>query len=183
MNRSNINLIRQANEPGMTLIEVMVSLVILAVVLVGLGEGIIYGIRINNDSKTKISSLNMCKRIMEDLKSQIARTQAAFDSTASSTRTYYVDGNDNEIAAGNGAVAFQVNVIITNWTDSSGHPLSQTIVGVTSVLVKTLEVRVVDVQNLVQSANANGNSNTSLTSRPGREIKMKVELVRPAATT
>jgi hypothetical protein len=54
-----------------------------------------------------------------------------------------------------------VNVVVSN-----NDTLTQTVAGVTSVLVKVLSVTVVDVQNI---------------NRTGRETSMKVEIIRPSA--
>ena len=66
-------------ERGMTLMEVMVSMVILGVVLVALGQGLTLGIRMNTETKNRLTNLGLCKRITESVKSQIEATQAAFD--------------------------------------------------------------------------------------------------------
>lgn len=41
----------------MTLLEVMISTVVLGVVLVGLGQALSYAIKFNNESKMRIASL------------------------------------------------------------------------------------------------------------------------------
>ena len=153
----------------MTLVEVMVSTVILGVVLVGLGQALALGIKMTSESKMMVGRLNTCKHICEDIKTQISQSQGVFDATAPSNRTYYVadDGkttytgtDTNKVEAFTSSSAFRVNVVLTN----SG--LTQTVGGVTSVLVKALSVTVVDVQNI---------------SRGGRETRMTVEIIRPSA--
>ncbi len=160
------------NESGMTLIEVMISLVVLGVVLVGLAQGLVYGIKVNSESKMKVASLNTCKYLTENLKTQISQSQTVFDATAASTSTYYVDTNGNRTTTtSNGnqvdtfisgtattASAFRVTVVI------SDSALTQTENGVAKVLVKTLDVKVVDVQNR---------------DKAGREVEMQVEIIRP----
>ncbi len=157
----------------MSLIEVMVSLVVLGVVLVGLAQGLIFGIRVNNESKMKVANLNMCKYLTENLKTQISQSQAVFDATAASNSTYYVDTNGNRTTTGSGpqqtdayvsgtgtsSSAFRVNVVVAD----SG--LTQTVSGVSKVLVKVLDVTVVDVQNR---------------DKVGRSVEMRVEIIRPA---
>ena len=49
---------------------------------------------------------------------------------------------------------------------TNNNDLTQTVAGVTSVLVKVLSVTVVDVQNIGKN---------------GRETSMKVEIIRPSA--
>ncbi|MEK6299299.1 MAG: prepilin-type N-terminal cleavage/methylation domain-containing protein [Acidobacteriota bacterium] len=159
-----------ANESGMTLIEVMISTIVLGIVLVGLGQALTLGIKLNTESKMRVSSLNACKHITESMKTDISQSQPVFDGTAASTSTYYVDSDGNKTYSGTGAdkreaftssSAFRVSVVVS---DNSG--LSQTVGGVTSVLVKALTVTVVDVQNRGKS---------------GRETSMKVEIIRPSA--
>lgn len=170
---SESSLAPRSGESGMTLIEVTISLVVLGVVLVGLAQGLIYGIKINSESKMRIASLNMGKYVVENLKTQISQTQAVFDATAPSNTTYYVDTNGNRTTTGTGAnkvdafiggrdvtaSAFRVNVVVSN------SALTQTVGGVATVLVKALEVTVVDVQNR---------------DKVGRDVKMKVEIIRPS---
>src|SRR5829696_877864 len=156
-------------QSGMSLIEVMVSMVVLGIVLVGLGQGLVYGIKLNSENKMRISSLNMCKRVTEDLKTQISQSQTVFDATAQSNNTYYIDADGDKTYTGNGAnkkedftssSAFRVNVVTSN------SALTQTVGGVTNVLVKVLDVTVVDVQNINKS---------------GRDVRMKLEIIRPSA--
>src|SRR5437868_3778428 len=161
------------NESGMTLIEVMISLVVLGIVLVGLAQGLVYGIKVNSESKMKVANLNMCKYLTENLKTQISQSQTVFDATAANSSTYYVDTNGNRTTTtSNGnqvdtytggtattASAFRVNVVVS---DSS---LTQTVNGVSKVLVKVLDVTVVDVQNR---------------DKTGRTVEMRVEIIRPA---
>jgi hypothetical protein len=104
------------------------------------------------------------------MKTQISQSQPVFDATAASNSTYYVDTDGNKTYTGTGlsktytftsSSAFRVNAVVTNNND-----LTQTVAGVTSVLVKVLSVTVVDVQN---------------TGKNGRETSMKVEIIRPSA--
>jgi Tfp pilus assembly protein PilV len=152
----------------MTLIEVMISMIVLGIVLVGLGQALTYGIRVNNESKVRMTNLNMCKYMMETLKTRISQPDT-FDVTDPSNTNYYVDADGELTYSGSGGTktpaftsssAFRVNVAISNST------LTKTEAGVTKVLLKTLEVKVVDIQNA---------------SKPGREISMKVEIMRPTA--
>jgi type II secretory pathway pseudopilin PulG len=161
---------QQPSESGMALIEVMVSTIILGVVLVVLGQALTFGIQMNTESKMRVSSLNTCKHITESMKTQISQSQGVFDGTAASNSTYYVDTDGhktysgtagNEIESFTSSSAFRVNVVVS---DNNG--LTQTVGGVTSVLVKVLSVTVVDVQNI---------------GRSGRETSMKVEIIRPSA--
>ena len=154
----------------MTLIEVMISTIVLGVVLVALGQALTLGIKMNSESKMKVSSLNMCKHITEELKTQISQSQGVFDGTAASNITYYVDADGNTTYTGTGlnktasftnSSAFRVNVVVSDDND-----LTQTVAGVTRVLVKGLDVTVVDVQNI---------------GRIGHETEMKVEIIRPSA--
>jgi len=158
----------EQNQAGLSLIEVMVSMVLLGVVLVGLGQGLVYGIKMGSENKMRISSLNMCKYVVENVKTQISQSQTVFDATAASNTTYYVDTDGNKTYSGQGnnkvedftsSSAFRVNVVISN------SNLTQTVGGVTSVVVKVLEVTVVDVQNR---------------DKTGRYITMKVEIIRPS---
>lgn len=159
----------ERGESGMTLIEVTVSLVILGVVLVGLAQALTFGIKMNSESKIKVSNLNMCKYITENIKTEISQ-QEVFDKTDPSTTTYYVDANGdktytgsgpNKVAAFTDSSAFRVNVVISNGA------YTKTISGVSKVLVKVLSVTVVDVQNR---------------DKAGREVSMKVEIIRPSTS-
>jgi prepilin-type N-terminal cleavage/methylation domain-containing protein len=160
----------QQHESGMTLIEVMISTIVLGIVLVGLGQALTLGIKLNMESKMKVSSLNACKHIIESMKSEISESRGVFDGTAGSNSTYYVDTEGNKTHSGTGAnaieaftnsSAFRVNVVV-----SDNNDLTQTVGGVTRVLVKALSVTVVDVQNIGKN---------------GRENSMKVEIIRPSA--
>ena len=161
---------QQPSESGMTLIEVVISTVILGVVLVALGQALTLGIKMNSESKMRVSSLNTCKHITESIKTEISQSQGVFDGTAASNSTYYVDTDGNKTYSGTGAnkiasftssSAFRVNVVV-----SDNNSLTQTVGGVTSVLVKALSVTVVDVQNIGKS---------------GRDTSVKVEVMRPSA--
>jgi|SRR5215212_6486964 len=160
----------EQGDSGMTLIEVTVSLVILGVVLVGLGQALTLGIKMNSESKIRVANLNMCKYITENIKTQISQ-QAVFDGAAPSTATYYVDVNGDKTYTGSGAnkveafndsSAFRVNVVVSNGAYAKAYS------GVAKVLVKVLTVTVVDVQNR---------------DKAGREVSMKVEIIRPSTSS
>jgi prepilin-type N-terminal cleavage/methylation domain-containing protein len=170
MDTSKNQLTQRSSESGMTLIEVMISTIVLGVVLVALGQVLTLGIKMNTESKMRVSSLNSCKHIAEDMKTQISQSQPVFDGTAATNSTYYVDTDGNKTYTGSGAnkvygftssSAFRVNVVVSNNND-----LTQTVGGITNVLVKVLSVTVVDVQNIAKA---------------GRETSMKVEIIRPSA--
>ena len=170
MDLSHAEMTQQSSESGMTLIEVMVSTIILGIVLVGLGQALTFGIKINSENKMRVANLNMCKYITENLKTEISQSQSIFDATVASNTTYYVDadGNKTYIGAGEnkteaftGSSAFRVNVVV------SDSALTQTVAGVKSVLVKVLSVTVVDLQNR---------------DKVGRDVKLKVEIIRPLPT-
>ena len=161
---------QRSSESGMTLVEVMISTIILGVVLSALGQALTLGIKMNTESKMRVSSLNTCKHIIENMKTQISQSQAVFDGTAASNSTYYVDGDSNKTYTGTGpnktesftsSSAFRLNVVVSN-----NNGLTKTVSGVTSVLVKALSVTVVDVQNIGKS---------------GRETSMNVEMIRPSS--
>jgi len=160
---------RQSTESGMTLTEVVVSMIVLGVVLTGLAQALSYGIKINNESKLRVGSLNACKYVMETLKTQISQSQAVFDGTDPSDTTYYVDSDGNQTYSGSGtnktaaftsSSSFRVRTVVSN------SSLTQTVAGVATILVKVIDVTVVDVQNR---------------DKPGREVEMKVEVIRPSA--
>src|ERR1044071_8137876 len=92
----------QAAEAGMTLIEVMVSMIVLGVVLVGLGQTLTFGIKTSNQNKLRLCSLNSCKYLTENLKTQISQTQGIFDGTAPSDVTYYIDATGNKTYSSGG---------------------------------------------------------------------------------
>ena len=161
---------QQTGESGMTLIEVVISTILLGVVLSALGQALTIGIKLNTESKMRVASLNACKQVTENMKTQISQSQEVFDGTPASNSTYYVDTNGNKTTSGTGAnivpdftssSAFRVNVVVS---DNSG--LTKTVSGVTSVLVKSLSVTVVDAQNI---------------GKVGRETSMKVEMIRPSS--
>ena len=161
---------QQSSESGMTLIEVTISTIILGIVLVGLGQALTIGIRMNTESKMRVASLNTCKHITESMKTEISQSQGVFDGTAASNSTYYVDSDGNKTYTGVGgnrtesftsASAFRVTAVVSN-----NNNLTQTVAGVTNVLVKVLTVTVTDVQKLGQV---------------GRETSMSVEIIRPSA--
>src|SRR5690242_10751827 len=109
----------RSGESGMSLIEVMISTIVLGVVLVALGQALTLGIKMTTESKMRVTSLNACKQITEDLKTQISQSQAVFDGTVASNSTYYVDSDGNKTYNGTGgnpveaftsSSAFRVNV-------------------------------------------------------------------------
>lgn len=166
----NTKVISKANERGMTLIEVMISTIILGIVLVGLGQALTYGIKLNKESKMRVATLNTCKYMVENLKTQLSQSQAVFDATEGSNMTYYVDDKGVKTTTGSGAnnapaftqsSAFRVNVVISKGT------YTKNISGIEVNLVRILEVRVVDVQNQ---------------NKTGYEVTMKVEMIRPSTS-
>jgi Tfp pilus assembly protein PilV len=170
----------RSDQAGMSLMEVMVSMVTMGVVLVGLGQGLTLGIRMNTESKLRVSNLNLCKQITEKLKSQIQYSQATFDGANSNTafnQTLSIDADGNLITQGTNApvATFKVTSTVSDWTDSSGAALSVVDAdGVSHVLVKVLSVSVLAQTSAiikVSSSTAAGSS---------RETTMKVEMVRPA---
>lgn len=157
----------RTSESGMTLIEVMMSTMILGIVLVGLGQGLTLGIRMNTESKTTLSNLNICKRVMERVKSQIQYDPAAFDGANANTnfnRSFDVDADGNELES-SGATAgnFLVTTSVSNWIDSDGQALSNS---AGMVVVKALTVSVVARQSAVQ--------------RRGSSTVLTAEMARPA---
>jgi Tfp pilus assembly protein PilV len=156
----------------MTLIEVMISVLVLGVVLVGLAQGIVLGIRLNSDAKTRVASINLSKRIAEKLKSDVQYHHATFDNANTNpafNTSYYVDLDGNKLAQNEHALAaFQATTTITDWTNSSGNTLSSG----GNVMVKKLVVTVHPLQLAV--------SNQATVSRISHDAVMTVEIVRPA---
>jgi prepilin-type N-terminal cleavage/methylation domain-containing protein len=153
----------ERGEQGLTLIEVMVSTVMLGIVMAGLGQGLTLGIRLNTEAKNRVASLSVCKRVTEVMKSQIQYDKPTFDGANSNTNfnaVFYCDVDGNKLAADSTDVTvFEATPAVADWADAGGNTLSQ---GGT-VLVKTLIVRV------RLFANTQGN----------REVAMTVEMVRP----
>jgi type II secretory pathway pseudopilin PulG len=165
----------------MTLIEVMISMVMMGAVLVGLGQGLTLGIRMNTESKLRVSNLNLCKQVTEKLKSQIQFSQTVFDSaqtSASFNQTFLTDADGVLITPGASAPVqtFTVTASVINWVDAGGNTLSTVDSnGVSHVLVKALNVRVLAQTSAVQNVSAATAANSS------RETKLTVEMVRPAS--
>ena len=161
----------ERGEQGLTLIEVMISTVMLGIVMAGLGQGLTLGIRLNTDAKNKVASLNVCKRVTEVMKSQIQYDKPTFDGANTNTNfnaVFYCGVDGNKLAAdATDVTVFEATPAVADWADAGGNTLSQ---GGT-VLVKTLVVRV----RILQSAVVNSNANT----RGYREVAMTVEMVRP----
>ena len=176
MNKEHQNECAEQSESGMTLIEVMVSMVMLGAVLISLGQGLTLGIRLNTDAKMKVGSLNLCKRITERLKSEIQYDRNSFDNANTNTSfngVFYVDIDGNNVdstesvqAGNNTSSVFRVTSTVGDWTNSSGNTLSAD--GV--VLVKFLDVKVRPMQSAVLKTDAGAS----------RDVSMKVEMVRPA---
>ena len=177
------------SEEGMSIIEVLVSMVIVSVVLVGLGQGLVLGIRMNVESKARVANLSVAKRVTESLKSQAQFSQVLFDGASADTgfnKTYYVDSDGNDIVEGVKTSSpsttspsvptnssYQVTVAVHDWANSAGNTLSATgSDGVTHVMVKVLTVQVTTRQSAVLS---NDGKNAV-----ARQITMSVEMVRPA---
>lgn len=181
MRKVNEKCASRSEETGMTLIEVMVSMLTMGVVLVGLGQALTLGIRMNTESKLRVSNINLCKQITEKFKSQIQYAQAVFDTAetnSSFNQTLNVDADGNVISPGTNApvATFQVTASVSNWTDAGGNTLSAVDSnGISHVLVKVLSVRV------VAQASAIVNVNSSTATGTSRETTLKVEMVRPAS--
>ena len=160
-------------EQGLSLIEVMVSTVVLGVVMAGLGQGLTLGIRLNTEAKNRVASLNVCKRVTEVMKSQIQYDKTTFDGANSNTNfsaVFHCDVDGNTLAAdATDVTVFEVRPAVADWADAGGSTLSQS----GTVLVKTLIVRV----RILQSAVVNSNANTL----GYRDVAMTVEMVRPAS--
>jgi len=176
------------SEEGMSIIEVLVSMVIVSVVLVGLGQGLVLGIRMNVESKARIANLSVAKRVMESVKSQAQFSQALFDGASSDTtfnKTFYVDSDGTEIVQANPSPlssttstvpansSYEVTVAIRDWANSAGNHLNATDSdGVAHVMVKVLTVQVTTRQSAVLS--------NDRAKAVARQITMSVEMVRPA---
>ena len=181
--------VRFKDQEGMSILEVLVSMVIVSVVLVGLGQGLVLGIRMNVESKSRIANLSVAKRVMETVKSKAQLSQALFDGASADSsfnKTFYVDWDGNDIAAvstsstssaSSGAPSnssYEVSVTVQDWTNAGGNKLSATDSGgVSHVMVKVLTVQVTTRQSAVLSNEANRAA--------ARQITMSVEMVRPAA--
>ena len=180
------------NEEGMSIIEVLVSMVICSVVLVGLGQGLVLGIRMNVESKARVANLSVAKRVMETLKSQAQYSQAVFDGASANgtfNKTAFVDSDGTDIVvatqsstSSSGSTssnttpsnsAYEVTVAVRDWTNSAGNTLSAVdTAGTSHVMVKVLTVQVTTRQSAVLS------NDTS--KAVARQITMSVEMVRPA---
>jgi type II secretory pathway pseudopilin PulG len=180
----------------MSLVEVLVSMVIVSVVLIGLGQGLVLGIRMNVESKARIANLSVAKRVTENLKSQTQFSQALFDGASGDSafnRTFYVDSDGNDIievpvtspsttsgstvsdptpgAPGNSS--YQVTVAVQDWANAGGNTLSAVDSnGISHVMVKVLTVQVTTRQSAVLSNDVN--------KAVARQVTMTVEMVRPA---
>ena len=166
MRKPNTTPLAPTGESGMTLIEVMMSTVILGIVLVGLGQGLTLGIRMNTESKNTLANLNICKRVMEKVKSQIQYDPGTFDGANTNTsfnRSFNVDADGNELQSASPASAFLVTTAVSDWRDSGNETLNNSN---GTVVVKSLSVTVAARQSAVSSRG----SNTVLTA----------EMVRPA---
>jgi prepilin-type N-terminal cleavage/methylation domain-containing protein len=171
---------QSCDQAGMTLLEVTMSLVIMGAVLVALGQGLTLGIRMNTESKLRISNVNLCKQFTEKLKSQIQYSQAVFDGSNTNTsfnQVFQTDADGNLINPGTNApvATFKVTTSVSNWTDSGGNTLSALdSSSVSHVLVKVLNVTVLAQTSAISSMSS------SIASGSSRETKMSVEMVRPA---
>ncbi len=165
---------------GMTLIEVVFSLLLAGVVLGALGQGLVLGVRMNTDAKTRVGSLDLAKRVMEKLKSEVQYSQAVFDSAETNvnfSRTFYTDNDGVEVSSaevGQRSLS-RVTTNVANWLDSGGATLSATDAnGVSHVLVKALTVRVLALHSAA-ALNATSNAGSP------REVAMQVEIMRPSS--
>lgn len=163
----------RSKEAGVSLIELLISMSVLAVVVGALAQGLTLGVRMNTDSKAGVSSLNLCKRVLEKVKSQVQYSQANFDAATTNNnfnRAFYTDADGIEITD-NSVGNFKVTTAVSDWTDSGGTSLSATDAnGVSHVMVKVLTVTVHTQQNAASNSN-----NTS------RDVVFSVEMVRPAS--
>src|SRR5215831_1655681 len=116
-----------ANQPeaGFSLIEVSISMLVLGVVMVALGQGLTLGIRMNTETKTRLVNLNTCKRVTEGLKSQIQYSVAVFDqanTNSSFNGTFYVDSDASPEMTSTETTAsmYRVTAVVGDVTDNSG---------------------------------------------------------------
>lgn len=181
MKRENEQEHRTSPEAGMSLVETVISMFMLTLAIVGLGQGLILGISMNTESKTRVSNLSLCKQFLESAKGDIQASQTAFDTAntnAGFNRDFYVDINGQEITSspGTASYSFKVSIGVSDWKDSSGNSMSVTdATGASHVVVRVLTVRVVAQQSAVQSNDPNKVKGSS------REIVMQLEAVRPLA--
>ena len=180
--------VRFRDQEGMSIVEVLVSMVIVSVVLVGLGQGLVLGIRMNVESKSRVANLGIVKRVMETMKSKAQFSQASFDGASADSsfnKSFYVDADGNDIAAVStsstsnassgapGNSSYEVTVAVQDWANASGTKLNATDSGgVSHVMVKVLTVQVTMRQSAVLSNDAN--------KAAARQVTMSVEMVRPA---
>lgn len=180
MAKSKINQTPKTGQEGTSLMEVMVSMVMMGAVLVGLGQGLTLGIRMNTESKLRVSNLNLCKQVTERVKSQIQYSQAMFDTAETSgsfNKSFQTDADGNIITQSESAPSpnFIVTTSVTNRTDSGGNTLSAVDSnGVSHVLVKVLDVRVVAQTSAITNMRASSAGSM-------RETTLRVEMVRPAS--
>lgn len=171
----------RSGQEGMTVMETMVSMVMMGIVLVGLGQGLTLGIRMNTESKLRISNLNLCKQVTERLKSQIQYSQGLFDTAEASNdfnKTFNADADGNLIPDGQQppSPSFTVTTTVGSWTDAGGNPLSAVDSnGVSHVLVKVLTVKVLAQTSAITRINTSNAAGSS------RETTLKVEMVRPVS--
>lgn len=171
---------KTSNEAGVSLIEVMVSLLILGAVLVALGQGLTLGIRMNTDTKSRVTNLGVCKRIIEQMKSDIQASQAAFDgaeTNANFNKTFYVnidkDGNETISTQKSAATFFEVTAKVSVYKDSSGNALRATYPDCAAcALVKSLDVTVLTTTSALLPSNASPVGSS-------RETRLTVEIARP----
>lgn len=181
MNKTGTNQLPNDDQKGMSLMEVMVSMVMMGAVLVGLGQGLTLGIRMNTESKLRVSNLNLCKQVAERVKSQIQYSQAIFDTAEASenfNRSFQTDADGKVITNDQAAPSpnFIVTTSVTNWTDAGGNTLSAIDSnGVSHVLVKALNVRVVAQTSAITSMRSTSSAGST------RETTLRVEMVRPAS--
>src|SRR5262245_6805228 len=160
----------QSREAGFTLIEVSVSMLVLGIVMVALGQGLTLGIRMNSETKTRLVNLNTCKRVTESIKSQIQYSVDVFDSAnehPAFNGTFYVysDSNPQVTSSPTASSMYRVTASVGDVTDTGGLTFSSTDgAGVSHALVKYLDVTVVSLQSAV------GN-NSGSTADSSREVK------------
>ncbi len=116
------------NQNGLSLLEVLISMIILGVGILGLAPMIVLSIEGNNISQDVLSVSTIAKDRLERYEGATAfpavpytNVEYNIDGTYDVTTTLLDNASDSTIPLGN----YQVNIYIT-WTDKSGVPRNTT---------------------------------------------------------
>jgi len=114
------------DQAGVSLIETVLAILILAFALLSLAQTMALSIRVNANARQGVSTLSLAQMAIENFKNTAGVTRASYDTLANGSQNYLADG---AVAEDSDTAAFTVEWTVTSGalTDFSGNPAYKTI--------------------------------------------------------